>query len=174
MTLETERLVLRPITHADAEDIFEYAQNENVGPNAGWKPHGSIEETHEIIDTVFSTENVFGIILRDTGKLIGSVGIIDDQKRENDEARMLGYSIGEAYWGQGYMTEAARALITYGFDELKLALISAYCYPHNTRSKSVLKKLGFQYEGTLALGEKLYTGEILAHDCFALLAKDRT
>ncbi|MEG0036399.1 MAG: GNAT family N-acetyltransferase, partial [Oscillospiraceae bacterium] len=106
MTLETARLILRPITHADAEDIFEYAQNENVGPNAGWKPHGSIEETHEIIDTVFSTENVFGIILRDTGKLIGSIGIIDDQKRENDEARMLGYSIGEAYWGQGYMTEA--------------------------------------------------------------------
>ena len=47
--IETERLLLRPVTEQDAEDIYEYSNSKNVGPNAGWKPHESIEETREIM-----------------------------------------------------------------------------------------------------------------------------
>ncbi|MEG1607370.1 MAG: GNAT family N-acetyltransferase [Mucinivorans sp.] len=54
--------------------------------------------------------------------------------------------MGEPYWGYGYMTEAARAVISYGFETLGLDLISAYCYPHNVRSKGVLQKCGMSYE----------------------------
>jgi RimJ/RimL family protein N-acetyltransferase/esterase/lipase len=168
--LRTERLLLRPIVDQDAAAIFEYSKGANVGPNAGWKPHESIEETQEIMKDIFlNKDGVFGIVLLDSGTLIGSIGIITDPKRENDQTRMLGYAIGEEYWGCGYTTEAARAVIAHGFDELQLDLISAYCYPHNERSKNVLKKLGFQYEGTLSQCEKLYNGKIYDNDCYALM-----
>ena len=87
MTLETDRLILRNIVDSDAEDIFDYSHNEDVGPNAGWKPHENIEETKQIINDVFKDEiSVFGIILKYTKKLIGTIGLIADPKRENPRA----------------------------------------------------------------------------------------
>ena len=168
-TIETPRLILRPITETDAEAIFEYSKNENVGPNAGWKPHANIEETREVMKIVFlDVKYVFGIELKETGQLFGSIGLISDPKRQNDNTRMMGYAIGENYWNQGYTTEAVQALIRFGFEELGLHLISAYCYPFNERSKRVLKKCGFEYEGKLHLAEKRYDGEILDNECYYL------
>jgi len=168
-TIETERLILRPITENDAEAMFEYCQNENVGSNAGWKPHESIEETREIMKLVFlDKENVFGIELKETGQLLGSIGLISDPKRQNDQTRMLGYAIGENYWNKGYATEAVQALVRFGFEKLGLHLISAYCYPFNERSKHILKKCGFEYEGKLHLAEKRYDGEIIDNECYCL------
>lgn len=170
-TLVTERLILRPIIESDAEAIFEYSQGENVGINAGWKPHESIEETREIMKQVFlNQEFVFGIELKATGKLIGSIGLVPDPKRQNDGTRMIGYAIGENYWGNGYTTEATRALLRFGFDELNLDLISATCYPYNERSKNVLKKCGFHYEGRLRWAEKRYDGEVLDYECYAIIS----
>lgn len=165
----TKRLILRPIITDDVYDVFEYSKEPNVGPNAGWKPHESIEESLQVMQDIFiNKENVFGIVLKKTGKLIGSVGLIDDKKRENDAVKMLGYAIGEKYWGQGYMTEAGKAVVLHGFKIINLALISAYCYSSNTRSQGVLNKLGFQYEGKLALCEKIYDGSVYDNECFAL------
>lgn len=173
--IETERLLLRPVTEQDTEDIYEYSKCENVGPNAGWKPHESIEETREIMNLVFlGKEGVFAIVVKETGKLIGTIGLIDDPKREYSGSRMLGYALGEAYWGHGYATEASQALVHYGMNVLQLRLISAYCYPFNERSKRVLAKLGFQYEGRLSLSEMLYDGEVYDHECYALVCKDET
>lgn len=82
---------------------------------------------------------------------------------------MLGYAISEKHWGKGIMTEAVKAVIKYGFENLKLDLISAYTYPFNTRSKKVLEKNGFKYEGTLKQAEKLYNGKIYDNDCYVLI-----
>lgn len=173
MSIETERLILRPIVESDAEDIFEYARNEHVGRSAGWKPHESMEETREIMKLVFlAKENVFGMELKETGKLIGSIGIVPDPKRQNDKARMLGYAVGVEHWGNGYTMEAAMALIRYGFEALNLDLISAYCYPFNARSQRVIEKCGFEYEGRLRLAEKRYDGAILDCDCYSIIRKD--
>lgn len=171
MNIETERLILRPIIESDAEDIYEYCRNINVGVHAGWKAHENMEDTREIMKLVFlDQEFVFGMVLKETGKLFGSIGLIPDPKRQNDKTRMLGYAIGENYWGKGYMTEAVRALLRFGFGELNLDLISAYCYPDNERSKKVLKKCGFRYEGQLSLAEKRYDGEVLDNECYAIKA----
>lgn len=172
MNIVTERLILRPIVESDAEAIYEYSKNENVGINAGWKPHESIEETHEVMKLIFlNQENVFGIELKETGKLFGSIGLIPDPKRQNGKARMIGYAIGESYWGNGFTTEAVLALLRFGFEELKLDLISAYCYPLNERSKSVLKKCGFHYEGRLSMAEERYDGEVLDNECYAVISE---
>lgn len=172
--IETERLILRTITNEDAEAIFEYSKGENVGPNAGWKPHETIEETREIMELIFvEKEDVWGIVSKETGRLFGSVGLIPDPKRENDKARMLGYAIGVEHWGKGYMTETVQAVINYGFHRLQLDLISAYCYPSNERSKRVLEKCGFHYEGRLSLAEKRYDGKTFDNECYALLCPER-
>ena len=172
--IETERLILRSITMDDADDIFEYSSTANVGPNAGWKPHQNREDTLEIMKLIFvDKDGVFGIILKETGKLIGSIGLIVDPKRENNKVRMLGYAISEMYWGRGYMTESVLAIIRYGFEMFDLDLISAYSYPHNSRSKRVLEKCGFTYEGTLKLAEKLFNGNVYANECWALLRPEK-
>ena len=138
--IETERLLLRPFRESDAEAFFECCQNPNIGNNAGWKPHGSLEESQEILRSVFiSQSGIWAITLKEDGRLIGSVGIIPDPKRENPQARMLGYWLDESHWGKGYMTEAVQSVLDYGFNTLQLSLITANCYPHNERSQQVLK-----------------------------------
>lgn len=165
----TKRLILRPVVPEDAIDIFEYAKHPDVGPNAGWKPHESLDETMEVMQHAFlGQDGVFGIILRDADRLIGTAGLIGDPKRSNDAVRMLGYAIGAPYWGNGLMTETAQALLDYGFQTMKLDLISAYCYPFNQRSAAVLTKLGLCYEGTLSMCERRYDGIVLDNDCYAI------
>lgn len=168
--IETERLILRPTVESDADDIYEYARDENVGVHAGWQPHKNIEETRQIMNVIFiDKENVFAIVLKASGKVIGSVGVIDDPKREYDQVKMIGYALGHDYWGKGYMTEAAKALVAYSFDTLKLEMISAYCYPYNERSRNILLKLGFKFEGKLSLCEKSFNGEVYDNECYALM-----
>ena len=167
--IETERLLLRPFRESDAEAFFKCCQNPNIGNNAGWKPHRSLEESQEILRSVFiSQPGIWAIILKEDGRLIGSVGIIPDSKRENPQARMLGYWLDESHWGKGYMTEAVQSVLDYGFNTLQLNLITANCYPHNERSQQVLKRHGFTYEGTLYQVELTYDGHLYDHQCYYL------
>ncbi len=168
-SLETERLLIRPFQEEDAEAFFACCQNPNLGNNAGWAPHKTLEESREILLNVFiGQENIWAMTLKDTRQLIGSVGIVPDPKRENPQVRMLGYWLDEAYWGKGYMTEAVQAVINYGFGELQLSLITANCYPHNKRSQQVLERNGFIYEGLLHQAELTYNGNIFDHLCYYL------
>lgn len=167
--LNTERLLLRPIVESDIDDIYEYCKNPNVGVHAGWKPHDDKEETARIMEEIFlNQESTWGIIRKEGGKLIGTIGLIEDPKRENDEIMMLGYAIGEPYWGRGLTTEAAKAVLEYGFLKMRLPLISCSCYPYNLRSRNVIEKCGFHYEGTLRMAARRFDGEVLDSACFSL------
>jgi len=169
----TERLLLRTIHMEDVDDIFEYASNPNVGPNAGWKPHENKEETLDITKAIFlEKDSLWGIVLKDTNKLIGTIGLVDDPKRVNERVKMLGYAIGEKYWGRGITTEAAKEVLRYGFNELQLDLISVYCYSFNNRSQGVIKKCGFRHEGTLKKAEKIYDGSVYDNECYALTSDE--
>lgn len=172
--LETERLLLRPFTENDAEAIFASCQNPKLGNNAGWPPHQTLEESRQVLHTVFiGQENVWAITLKDTQQLIGSVGILPDPKRENPQVRMVGYWLDEAYWGKGYMSEAVKAVLKFGFEELKLSMITANCYPHNVRSQQVLTRNGFVYEGTLHQAELTHDGHVYDHQCYYLTGISR-
>lgn len=172
-TLETRRLILRPIAESDLEDLYAFHSQPNVGPAAGWKPHESRQETLEILRTLFIGQpGMFGIVWRASGRMIGEIGLTGDAKREYPAARMLGYAIREEFWNRGIVTEATRAVVDYGFRQLDLALISAYCYPDNHASRRVLEKFGFHYEGTLALCEQRYDGAVLDNECYSLGAAE--
>jgi len=173
MQITTKRMVIRPVRENDAEDIFEYSRNPNVGPSAGWKPHKSLKETIQIMKEVFlGKDHVFAVVRKEDGKLIGTIGLTPDDRRAFDEAKMLGYAFGEPYWGQGYATEAARAMVRYGFERLRLAVICAYCYPFNKRSRRVLEKCGLSYEGKMRCSQKLFDGKYYDNLCFSILCEE--
>ncbi len=144
--LETKRLVLRPFLDTDAEDVYAYAQDPRVGPAAGWPPHTSLENSLEIVRTVFAAPNVFAVVDKESGKVIGSAGFVGRHRTElpgPDEE--LGYALSPAFWGRGLMTEAARELLRFGFKDLNLSTVWCNHYDGNARSKRVIEKCGFQY-----------------------------
>lgn len=170
--LETERLILREWRETDVDDLYAYAQNPNVGNAAGWKPHESREESLERIRIFRRGAEVWAVELKEEGRVIGSIGLHADDKRANPGARMLGYVLSEDYWGRGLTPEACRALIRYGFEEMSLDLISVIHYPQNARSRRVIEKLGFRYEGTIRRATPVYSGEIYDDVCYSITREE--
>lgn len=171
-TLETDRLILRKWELRDLEDFYEYARNSNVGPKAGWEPHSSREVSKRILDSFIEKEEVWAIVYKENSKVIGSIGIHEDRKRSFPKARMLGYVLSENYWGKGIMTEAAMVTIEYAFEGMKLDLLSIYHYTFNIRSKRVIEKCGFTYEGTLRSASQIYSGEVYDSDCYSMTKEE--
>ena len=118
MILETNRLILRPWSEDDAEDLYIYASDPEVGLPAGWPPHTSVENSREIIRTVLSAPDTFAVCLKEIGKPVGSIGFHRNDLAEDDDEYELGYWIGKPYWGQGLIPEAAREMLRYAFEDL--------------------------------------------------------
>ena len=97
-TLETERLILRMWSKKDAPELYEYAKNPNVGPHAGWKPHASVHESRMIISQLFLTNMCWAIVDKESGKVIGSIGLEEDKFRPDIKSKELGYSLAEDHW----------------------------------------------------------------------------
>lgn len=158
--IETERLILDKWTTSeeDIKGLYEYAKNPDVGPNAGWKPHDSEAESREIIEELFIPHDVWAIREKASGKVIGSIGLEPDKRRENVNSREMGYSLAKESWGKGYMTEAARAVIDYAFEEFDLVVLAICTGPENKRSQRVIEKCGFKFEGIQRKGYHIYDG----------------
>lgn len=168
ITLETERCILRPFEKADLWDFFAYAKNPNIGPNAGWPPHNSIEDSRVILQGFMDNEEVWALIYKENHKLIGSIGLHKDQLRSTCDVKMLGYVLSEDYWGRGLMTEAASKAIEFAFGQPDISFVTVHHFANNTRSKRVIEKLGFQYEGTLRHCSKIFDGTIHDLCCYSM------
>ena len=148
--LETKRLILRPWRESDAESLYEYAKDPEVGPPAGWPPHTDVENSREIIRSVLSAPETYAVCLKD-GRAIGSVGLkckgSTDMTDRDDECE-LGYWIGKPFWGQGLIPEAAEELLRYAFEELNMRAVWCGYYEGNEKSHRVQQKLGFVYRYT--------------------------
>ena len=150
--IETTRIILRPWNADDAESLYKYASNPAIGPAAGWPPHNSIEESREIIHTVFAAPEVYAVVLKSTGQPVGCCGLMTAdsmhaQDMANNEAE-IGYWIGEEYWGNGLIPEAVEALLHHGFHNLNLAAVWCAYYDGNSKSKRVCEKAGFRFHHT--------------------------
>lgn len=170
--LETGRLVMRPWSEGDAPQHYEYAQNPRVGPSAGWKPHESVEESLEIINSFIAADETWAVTLKDSGKIIGALGLHRDKKRGPENIRELGYVLSEPYWGKGLMVEAAKRALRFGFEELELEMISVYHFPFNCQSKRVIEKLGFSFEGILRRAFLRYDGAIFDDYAYSMTAAE--
>jgi Acetyltransferases, including N-acetylases of ribosomal proteins len=158
---ETERIRLRRWTLEDAGDMYAYATNPNVGPNAGWNVHESIEESKKVIQ-MFLQGDEWAIVDKVTNRVIGSVGIMKDFRRRYEGSYFIGYVLAEEYWGKGIMTEAVKTMIPYVFETLHASILSVGHFTRNNRSRRVIEKCGFVYEGTYRRGYFAQTGDI--HD----------
>jgi len=171
--IETERLLLRDWNVEDVDDLYEYAKNPNVGPHGGWKPHESKTESLEIMHSLFMDKyDCWAIVYKENNKVIGSIGYETDVRRPDVNCRELGYAMSEDYWGKGIMTEAAKAAIRFGFEELELDMVSIYRNPLNARSGRVIEKCGFVYEGTLRQAYKIYDGTIRDVACYSMTREE--
>ena len=161
--LETQRLILRKWTEEDAESLFEYAKDPEVGPITGWPPHKNVEESKNVIRNVLNGAECYAICRKENNIAIGSIELIlnshTDMTERDDECE-LGYWLGQPFWGRGYMPEAASALIRHGFEDLGMTTIWCGYYDGNRKSKRVQEKLGFVFHHTNVMTkdhcEKLY------------------
>lgn len=151
--LETDRLILRPPNRSDIPKIVELAGDPDVARSVGRIPH-PYEEQHAR-DYVARTQKswqsgddcAFAMVHKELGHMIGMAGVILPQ--EPYTGAEIGYWVGKPYWGQGYATEAARAIVRYAFEELVVKRVFANYFTTNPASRRVMEKAGLQYEGTL-------------------------
>lgn len=150
--IETDRLILRPWRDSDADALFRYAADPDIGPIAGWEPHASVEESLKIIRTVFAAPEVYAVVLKTTGEPVGSCGIMSADSLHSAEMKLgeaeIGYWIGRPYWGQGLIPEAVRALLRRCFEDLALDAVWCGYYEGNIKSRRVCEKSGFRYHHT--------------------------
>lgn len=145
--LETDRLLLRPVTLADAEDMFEYAGREQ-NTYYVFEKHTTIDDTRYAIANYFMAApfGKYGVELKKEQKLIGTIDIRVNSKQINGE---IGYAFNARYQGKGYATEAAQKLLNLGFKTLELEKIIATCNKENTPSERVMERLGMKKEAEI-------------------------
>jgi len=148
--IEFERLLLRWPTQADAEEIYaRYAQDSAVCRYMSWTPHPSVTATREYIQRCVDERQAsrscsWLLYPRCGGPLLGSVGFGVKQ-----HLVQFGYCLARDVWGQGYATEAARAIVATALADPAVWRVQAYCDVENPASARVLEKAGLTFEGTL-------------------------
>ena len=160
--METERILLRYWQESDAEALFKYASDPDVGPRAGWPVHKSVEESREIIRTFFHNETTWAIVLKETGEAIGCIGYYTHETSnipigENDCE--VGYWVGKPYWNKGICTEALKLMLDYCINEKHFEDIWADHFTGNPASGRVMEKCGFIDTGMLNKCSQLVGGD---------------
>ncbi len=149
-TLETQRLQLRAFAATDADRVQRLAGDRAVSATTVNIPYPYEDGRAEAWIASHRLEYkegrvvTFAIVLRSENALIGAIGLTISEKHSRAE---LGYWIGSAYWNQGYCTEAVRALLRYGFEDLTLNKIHASFFKENLASGRVMEKVRMLYEG---------------------------
>jgi [ribosomal protein S5]-alanine N-acetyltransferase len=149
--LETERLRLRPLKPADAEELHAVFSDPEVMRYWSEPPHRDVARTEEMIGSIraaFESREVFqwGIERTADGRLLGTVTLIAAGSQPRAE---LGYILGREHWGQGFAGEAQRRAVEFAFDDLGLHRLEADTEPANAASVRSLERLGFRQEGLL-------------------------
>lgn len=150
ISLETDRLILRPFMERDLKDLYDYASVEGVGEMAGWCHHSSIKESQRILKMFIEEKKTFALYAKETKQVIGSLGLETyDEKYfkefETQRGVELGYVLSKKFWGKGLMLEAVRTVIQYLFEEQELDFITCSHFITNSQSKRVIEKSGFQF-----------------------------
>jgi [ribosomal protein S5]-alanine N-acetyltransferase len=146
--IETARLVLKNFAESDIPELVPLIGAPEVAETTLRIPH-PYEERHArefLLSQAKENELRLIIRLRSDGRLCGGIGLHPDNQHQRAE---IGYWIGVPFWGNGYATEAARAVVCYGFEQLKFNRISAAHFAGNAASGRVLQKIGMQYEGRM-------------------------
>jgi [ribosomal protein S5]-alanine N-acetyltransferase len=150
--LNTERLLLRTLTIDDSESVETLAGDYDVAKTTLTIPHpypkGSAKDFITSVQEAEKMERIviYAMVEKETQNLIGIINVSLNNPYKRGE---LAYWVGKPYWGKGYGTEAAIALVSYSFEELKLNKVFAASFTNNPGSWRIMEKIGLKYEGTL-------------------------
>jgi RimJ/RimL family protein N-acetyltransferase len=175
LPIHTERLILREMCASDEADIHAYASDPEVARLMVWGPN-TPEMTRTFLMQALEAQKQsprhtleLAIELKSENRMIGGIGM-----RTKDEANRtadIGWVLNRSYWGRGYVSEAARAMLSLGFGRLQLHRVWATCDRRNARSFRVMEKIGMRREGLL-LKNKMEKGEWRDYYLYAVLEEE--
>ncbi|MCB0034606.1 MAG: GNAT family N-acetyltransferase [Anaerolineales bacterium] len=147
-TLHTKRLLLRPLTLTDVPALFELYRDPETMRFMTSLPHQSAAETHAELERGLTRQGAFywAICLRESGEVIGLVNYLGETTVPG-----MGYALRRDFWGRGLMTEAARAAVAYGFEQVGYNRIELWIDQNNFASQRVAQKLNFRLKGRIPL-----------------------
>lgn len=151
--IEGERIILRPVSLDDAEDMYEYTSDEET-TRFLYDQHKDLEQTKKMIANYFVKEPIgkYAIELKENNKMIGA---IEFRVHEWNKSGELGFTLNRHFWGNGYMTEAGKLILGLAFEVLELERVYAGHEVKNSASGEVLKRLGMTCEGILRKSEMI-------------------
>ena len=158
VTLESGRIVLRPWRESDAAALYKYASDPEVGPRAGWPPHESIEESLQVIRTIFHSDTTWAIVLKETGEPLGAMGYMssDDNLLPSREGEpLVGYWVGRPYWNRGICTEALQLMLDHIRRTTEIRSLIGSHFMDNPASGRVMEKCGFIPTGETCVDKTL-------------------
>ncbi|MGP6140122.1 MULTISPECIES: GNAT family N-acetyltransferase [unclassified Jeotgalibaca] len=167
--IESERLILRPVTLEDAPDMFDYASDEETTRYV-FERHQTIKDTEETIGIFFLANPIgkYAIELRSEGKMIGTIDIRVDEANKKGE---IGYALSRHYWGNGYMTEACGAILELAFEKLQLEKVYAMYDKDNPASGRLMRRLGMKKEG-VARHNRIHKGKSVTDIFYGILKSE--
>ena len=147
--LMTQRLILRRWNQKDAEDLYRYACDPDVGPIAGWPPHKNPDESRAVIRDVLNGREAYAICLKEDGRAIGAIELKlnghTDLTDRDDECEM-GYWLGKPFWGRGIVPEAVTEMLRRAFEDIGMQKVWVGYYEGNSKSKRVQEKCRFRFQ----------------------------
>ena len=147
--LMTQRLILRRWNQKDAEDLYRYACDPDVGPIAGWPPHKNPDESRAVIRDVLNGREAYAICLKEDRKAIGAIELKlnghTDLTDRDDECEM-GYWLGKPFWGRGIVPEAVTEMLRRAFEDIGMQKVWVGYYEGNSKSKRVQEKCRFRFQ----------------------------
>lgn len=169
---ETERLLLRRWKREDLKPYTVLISNPEVMLLTGVEPAGSLEEAIKEFNRDLRSDWSFAIVLKETGEVIGRIKFHRDMHRFHVNSISISYELLQDFWGCGYMTEALNAMIARAFEKEKVDVIGIDHYANNARSRRVIEKCGFKYEGTIHHAMRRFDGEVMDDLCYCMLRED--
>ncbi len=150
--LATERLRLIKLNLSLIDDIYSYASDYEVTKYVSWPRHETKEFTRSYLQSAVENYSKgdyydWGIVCKNDSRLIGTVGLINHDLKENSFE--IGYVLSKTHWDRGYATEAALRVMDFGLSELKASRIKGICHVDNTKSGHVMAKCGMRYIGEI-------------------------
>jgi RimJ/RimL family protein N-acetyltransferase len=149
--IETERLLIREFRHSDLDSVHEYSGNPEVTKYIPFEP-SSIQQAMAFLEQAIEKQSIpdrtdyeLAVELKQENKVIGGCRM----NKETDIQAHLGFLFNQKYWGYGFATETAKALVDFGFSKLNVHRIFAHCFIDNLASVKVLEKVGLVCEGRL-------------------------
>ena len=170
--METPRLILRHWRESDYDDFLSFAGDPSVMLASGATPALTPEEGESSFRRAMWDSGCYAIVLKETGRAVGKIKFQKDIRRYRVNTLSIGYELAREHWGNGYMTEALRAMIQYAFLNKKVDVLAIGHFAGNDRSRRVIEKCGFHYEGIIRRAFQRSDGQVFDDVSYSILKEE--